>query len=123
MKRWNTPMNGCSASRGIGCVAGILSESRSGFMASGSGRIGWATSRLRLGRRRLVRRARNRRHRARSDLARLARLRCFDEELRLLDALRRGLRGDAPRAVRVPIEQIAAERALGEAVEEALRVE
>src|SRR5687768_11459274 len=108
MKRWNTPMKRCSSSRGIALVANSLSARRRGVMVLGLGlrRVGVGEVR-----------ARNRRHGARGDFARLARLRRLDEELRLLDALLRELRGHARGRARVAVEQVAAERALREPVE------
>src|SRR5262245_5920909 len=113
MKPWKTPMNGASSSRTRGRAVNSLMARRFGSIE------------LRLGGRflRLDRRAGDRRHDARRGLARLACVRGLDEQLRLLDALRRHLRGDALGRGRLAIEQVAAERALREAVEEALGVE
>src|SRR5262245_24476708 len=119
MKRWNTAMNGWSSARGIARVANSLTARRSGFMRwMGQARSG-------LGRREIgvVRRAGDRRHGARGHLARLAGLRRLDEQLCLLDPLRRDLGRDALGGVRVAIEQVPREGPLREAVEEALRVE
>src|SRR5258706_15919863 len=118
MKRWKIPMKRCRSPRAISRVAKSLRARRRGV-------ITWLEL-LGLGRRRIgirVGRARDRRHRARRGLARLAGMRRLDEELRLLDPLRRELRSDALGRARVAVEQGAAKRALPESVQETLAVE